>query len=235
MAKKLLVDADSILYKVVNGFKDNFIDKSRWENYINSLIGEMVKNTQTTTPIMVFSSKKCFRYDIIAGYKFNRNKNGTNNDFQIVKDYITSNFSNLEIDNLEADDVISIYMTTFPNDYKMAGIDKDLQQIKGTLYNYDTKIKTYNTELSSKLFFQKQCVIGDSVDFISGIPGIGEKRAEFIIDECNKSGDFFKCLLKWYEYFGLDYNYMIKQIRLLKLLDKNLYNLETKEIKLFEI
>lgn len=61
-------------------------------------------------------------------------------------------------------------------------IDKDLDCIPGTHYNPRTK-QIYQVEQEwSDYFYWKQLLMGDSVDNIPGIQGIGPKKAEKILE-----------------------------------------------------
>lgn len=232
--KDLLFDTDSLLYKINFGINKN--ELSNWKDYIKKMVEKSLKNTNTNEIIFCFSSNNNFRYKILQSYKFNRSKE-KNNTLDIYKNYIINNYKTLEYNNLEADDVISYNMTKFPNNYKIASIDKDLKQVEGTLYNWDKETLEYNNKYKCNNFFFKQCIIGDSTDFISGIPGIGDKRSEEIFKDCIKDGynNFYKNLEKWYNFFGLNKDYMLKQIRCLKLLDKNLYIKESEKILYFNV
>ena len=84
----------------------------------------------------------------------------------------------------EADDECSILAFEFRNkkhDYCIATIDKDLDQIPGWHYNYQTKDFYPMEAEESELFFWKQVLTGDGVDNIQGLYRVSDKKAEEIM------------------------------------------------------
>ena len=61
-------------------------------------------------------------------------------------------------------------------------IDKDLNMIPGWHYNPDKDSLYFVEYLEGMKWFYKQLLMGDSVDNIPGIKGIGIKKAEKLID-----------------------------------------------------
>jgi hypothetical protein len=79
---------------------------------------------------------------------------------------------------MEADDLIGI--EAGPNTV-MVSIDKDFQSIPGKLYNPDKGAWVdYTTPARAHTFRLHQWAMGDSVDNIPGIPGIGTKKTDKI-------------------------------------------------------
>ena len=66
--------------------------------------------------------------------------------------------------------------------------DKDvLQQIRGKHYNYQKAEFVETNSHQAEKFLWKQVLMGDSTDGIPGIPGLGPKTADAIIDNMPKS------------------------------------------------
>jgi len=94
------------------------------------------------------------------------------------------------MDGREADDALGIRYTELVEQGKKAvivSIDKDLDCIPGHHYNTD-KEKRYETTGEEALFhFYHQCLTGDKTDSILGCPGVGQKGASSILEECDGS------------------------------------------------
>ena len=101
----------------------------------------------------------------------------------------------------EADDLIydrAKELRKEDKNYIVISIDKDLKQIEGFHYDYypikelntETGLKefirhkglSYTSEFESRYMIAKQMLSGDSGDGVQGLKGIGEKRAEKILE-----------------------------------------------------
>jgi 5'-3' exonuclease len=91
-----------------------------------------------------------------------------------------------EAGQLEADDVLAIEGSTNPLTTVIITVDKDLLQVPGHHYNPRRKRFEANRFVSPKeafQHFQLQLFKGDSIDRIPGLPGIGEKTAEKLVEQ----------------------------------------------------
>jgi DNA polymerase-1 len=88
-------------------------------------------------------------------------------------------------DNCEADDMVRIWAVEAKAadiQHCVVTIDKDLDCIPGSHYNPRTKVIYQIEEEWANYFYWKQLLMGDSVDNIPGIMGIGPKKAEKILE-----------------------------------------------------
>lgn len=98
-------------------------------------------------------------------------------------------------DGNEADDALGIYQT---DDTIICTIDKDLDMIPGTHYNWDKDI-IYEISTQDSIYnFYHQLLTGDSVDNIPGIPGIGDKRADMILNGLTTEEEYYEAALEQY-------------------------------------
>lgn len=155
------------------------------ENALHN-VREMIKSIQEgvgcTSYQLYLTGGSNFRDEIstIQKYKGNRNKLHKPYWYEGIRDYMTSSLGAIIIDGQEADDVMSIELTNNIN-YCIATIDKDLDNTPGWHYNFD-KDALYKVEEKEATYnFYKQLLIGDRVDNIRGIPGVGIKTAEKIL------------------------------------------------------
>ena len=203
MLKLIGIDADSILYKacyrsqLVN-LKDGpkYTDKEREDSLdlekayfefcgiiagIRTAVHKKFweENTEeeklTVTFDIVFSPKKTFRHDIYPAYKANRKPS---NIFGLseLKKLVQSRLDPIEIDNVEADDVVMHYEL-------IACIDKDIiDHSPVPCFNYNKW--EWSEGLSAEDIennYYIQALQGDSTDNIKGAIGIGKKKAELIV------------------------------------------------------
>jgi 5'-3' exonuclease len=126
----------------------------------------------------------------------------------IIKELISENEAVSLSSDLEADDLIPIWINNTDRDSCIiCSIDKDLRQIEGSHFDY-YKVKTgkldeygneikdyrgwsYTTKQEGYDLFLKQMLIGDVSDNIKGVKGVGKVGANKIV-----TGSNFEKLLK---------------------------------------
>lgn len=123
----------------------------------------------------------------IAKYKGNRDKMEKPVHYQAVRDYFISDWGAVVVKGIEADDEVSIRAwETFRNsddDYLVATIDKDLDQIPGLHYDYKKHVFYEVDALDGELFFYAQILAGDATDNIKGCYRLGLVKARKLVDE----------------------------------------------------
>ena len=176
----------------------------RFEKIAFDIINEIEQECQVGVIKYFFTKcKKNFRKEIDSTYKANRKSNKWVNKLRAwLLDYLDGSFAS---DEYEADDLI--YFNTQlmdKDDYIIVSIDKDLKQIEGLHFDYyqlkqknengdyivDTfgqfvKIRKgfkYVTKPEAENMICKMMLTGDVSDNVKGIYGIGEKKAEKLLD-----------------------------------------------------
>jgi 5'-3' exonuclease len=106
----------------------------------------------------------------------------------------------------EADDYIRIWAlecTAAGIDYIICSNDKDLKCIPGKHYNLKTHKHEDVDEAYGLRLYHEQLLMGDSIDNIPGIPGIGPKKAEKILRDCTTLEEFqIKVVETYMDSFG---------------------------------
>ena len=166
-----LEDCIDKLHSILKGVIEN--------SGISHLVGTLTKSRSNT-----------FRKKLNSEYKGNR-KVEKADFFKECKDYMVEELNFIEVDNLEADDIVNIYYNHFDK-YFVNSIrispDKDVYNLEGTNFNpVKNEFKTINKKEAS-LFFWSSMIIGDSADNIKGIPRKGEKFVENFFFEETKLG-----------------------------------------------
>lgn len=228
MRKTLLVDGDILLYKFGFGGQseyqfgeDTAIAVEEMKNLspmVDEFLNGLRERTKAGELLICLTSPNCFRYDILPTYKHNRKNNSKPLLYQELKDYLLSEYPCKLKERLEADDIMGILATKAPDRYIVGSIDKDLQQIPGWHFNWskDTKPRRVSKE-EADLFFYRQCLSGDPVDGFSGVPGIGKKKADKVL-EAVEDGNYWSAIKAEYEKKGLDESYALTQARMARIL-----------------
>jgi len=198
MKKMLIVDGASLAYRSYFAFQQNPLVNSKGIKtsapyaFTNSLI-KLLRELNPTHAAVVFDAKgKTFRHEMYVEYKAQRPKAPP--DFAIQLSYIKEiidgfNIKRLEIPGVEADDVIATLSKECERkgfQVFIATLDKDLYQlVTENIKIVDTRegsIKIVGVEDVEKKFGVKPhlipdllALIGDKIDNIPNVPGIGEK------------------------------------------------------------
>ena len=123
----------------------------------------------------------------IAEYKGNRKEMVKPVHYQVIRDYFVDHWGAYIVEGIEADDEVSIRAWTEwrnnADDYIVATIDKDLDQIPGWHYDYKKHVFYYVDELDGEMFFYAQCLAGDATDNIKGCYRVGITKAKKLVDQ----------------------------------------------------
>ena len=249
--RTLLIDGDVLLYRF--GFANQSAVEweagvvSEWEtpDLAIASLDEFVAHLQERTscakkePIVCLSgpSKTMFRYTILSSYKHNRKDKEKPRLYQLLKDHILENYNVSKKENLEADDCLGILSTKKPDRFVVTTIDKDLAQVPGLLFNWDKdNVPKQITKEEADKYFYKQILSGDPVDGYSGVPGIGVKKADKIIDtlydEVGGSpspGEVWETILEVYGKKDLDESYALTMARMARILRAEDWDSERQE------
>lgn len=196
---KALIDGDILVYRI--GFasenEPESIAMARCSEFIEDLIlfngfGEYQG---------YLTGKRNFRNEIAvtAPYKGNR-KSAKPKHYQLLRDYMESAWSFTMIEDQEADDAIGIAAYEMEvGEYCICSIDKDLDMLRGDHYNFVKDERYFITEEEGIKNFYKQLLMGDRVDNIIGIKGIGTVKAERLLKECKNENEMYLAILEAYD------------------------------------
>lgn len=186
MSKIALIDFDMFVYRAAYFSSEINNCKLVEQNSINYLLSVMEK-ADADRALLMTTHKHLFRKDIFPSYK--KSRDNKYKDMESVpqyikwKSYISSMFSpiSFKIFGYEADDLIAAYASVY-DDYVIISDDKDLNSVPGTHMNF--KEITYEVTEEEALYnLCKQLLMGDSIDDIPGLPRVGVKTAEKILNE----------------------------------------------------
>ena len=157
------------------------------------------------------SPKRTFRDDLFTEYKANRSE--TPNDLQVQIPYIYRVIDAFRIKRIvregyEADDVIATLATAGVKkkiDSVIITADKDFMQVVGPHVRLWDPMRDKSTGVREvrerfgvepKTLIDIQALMGDSIDNIKGVPGVGEKTATALIQEFGSLDNLYANLAK---------------------------------------
>jgi DNA polymerase-1 len=210
--KTVLIDADSLLYKV--GFlveKDGEYKLEHNEEtakmLIRSLVNNIVAETGADAKEMFLTKGKHFRYFIAKTHPYKGNRTSPKPiSYELLFKELQSMGAKV-ISGIEADDAVRIRALELGlENVILAYIDKDLKIIGGQSFDYGTMtMREYITPLEADRFFWKQMLTGDVTDNIHGIKGVGKVKADKLLNGCETEQEMIYVVWGQYQtHFGED-------------------------------
>jgi DNA polymerase-1 len=216
----LLIDVSSLIYRAYHSlspekFKRPSDGLSNNAVYgVASIIFKIINDIKTdygsVYPIACFDSPTCNveRQKVQSEYKSNRPKcpEGLSHQFKWIRElFVAIKITCIEVQGYEADDIIATMCHTNYSKFKhvvIASPDKDLNQLllEENIIIYNPKSKVYMNKsqaeekykIKTHHFTLYQALVGDAVDNISGVYGIGPKTAVTLINNCDGDIQNFK-------------------------------------------
>jgi len=196
---KALIDGDILVYRI--GFASENEPESIAIARCSEFIEDLILFNGFGEYQGYLTGKTNFRNEIAvtAPYKGNR-KSAKPKHYQLLRDYMESAWSFTMIEDQEADDAIGIAAYAMEvGEYCICSIDKDLDMLRGDHYNFVKDERYFITEEEGIKNFYKQLLMGDRVDNIIGIKGIGTVKAERLLKECKNENEMYLAILEAYE------------------------------------
>ena len=194
-----LIDSDSLLYRV--GFssedEEEWVAKARLDETLTSLVDDELN--ECTDHKFFISGSENFRFGIATThpYKGNRENIKRPKHLQALRDHIVNKWEATISCNKEADDDVCIAAYAEPYSV-IAHIDKDLDQIPGSHYNYVKKLFYNVGKFEGLKNFYLQCLTGDKIDNIVGLRGIGPVKAKKALKDCFTEKALYETCLEMY-------------------------------------
>jgi len=151
-----------------------------WKGNANAFLRNIQDKTGASELKVFFSAPRNFRQAIYPEYKANRKGMPKPYCYSELKEYVNDRYVCEEQDGYEADDLLGIYQT---DDTILCTLDKDLDQITGRHYNWRKDVLYEISAEESEYNLHMQILMGDAVDNIKGLAGIGPKKAAAILDK----------------------------------------------------
>lgn len=165
---------------------------------MEAMIREMVQMTECKKFVTVLSGKENFRQTVatIQPYKGNRDGSEKPHHWQMLRDWLEAKPYNIVAEGEEADDVLSKALMA---GHPIATLDKDLNNTPGVHYNFVKKVLSYVTEEEAMFNFYQQMLVGDTIDNIPGIRGIGPAKSKKLLQDCTRPIEYENAIRPVYE------------------------------------
>lgn len=189
-----LIDGDILCYRI--GFATQEESQDVAIRTMASFLEELVMfdlnvsewNTYLTGPTNFRND-----YAITAPYKGNR-KGEKPTHHGLLREYLELSWNGTVTEGIEADDAIAIDATTYGDESIIVSLDKDFDQVQGWHYNFVKKDKYYVQADEGLLNFYMQFLVGDRIDNIIGVRGIGPVKARKLLEDKTEREMFEVCV-----------------------------------------
>jgi 5'-3' exonuclease len=234
----LLIDADYIVYKCcaateteIDFGEDLIVVTSRFSEAYEYVERELY-NIATDLgcfddSILFFSDSVNFRKSIDPAYKGHRNRKKPCG-YKRVINKLKEDYHVVIMPTLEADDALGIYATKEPG-HIICSPDKDMRQIPGQLFDLTQEVVEITPEMGDR-WHLIQAMAGDQTDGYAGIPGIGIKRAEALLEA---NGATWQTVVDAFAAKDLDESVALMNARLAKILQCDDYDFTNQEPRLW--
>ena len=228
----LLVDMDFFCYRAAQAAEEELefspdltiIVGSHFtgQKIIKQSLKDLRDRFETNDLVLFWTDAKNFRKDIEPTYKGNRTKRKPAG-YMKLKKWCMSTWKSVMKPGLEADDALGIVATKGDvSNFVLVSPDKDMEQIPCRIYNLKDEFTQTPEAAERKLFHQ--ALTGDSTDGYRGCPGIGPKRADFILN--NSAGDYWPAVVDTFKSCGLTEEVALKNLRLARILQSQDWDAE---------
>ena len=194
-----LIDGDILVYRI--GFASEQESESIAIARCSEFLEDMLLFNNFGEYQGYLTGKRNFRTEIAttAPYKGNR-KAAKPKHYDLLRKYMRDAWSFKLIEDQEADDAIGIAAYEMQvGEYCVCSIDKDLDMIRGDHFNFVKNEFYFVDEEQAIKNFYKQILVGDRVDNIIGIKGIGPVKAERLLKECKDEKEMYLTVLEAYK------------------------------------
>jgi 5'-3' exonuclease len=234
----LLIDADYIVYKCcaateteIDFGEDLIVVTSRFSEAYEYVERELYNIASDLgcfdDSILFFSDSVNFRKSIDPAYKGHRNRKKPCG-YKRVINKLKEEYHVVIMPTLEADDALGIYATKEPG-HIICSPDKDMRQIPGQLFDLTQEVVEITPEMGDR-WHLIQAMAGDQTDGYAGIPGIGIKRAEALLEA---NGATWQTVVDAFAAKDLDESVALMNARLAKILQVNDYDFTNQEPRLW--
>lgn len=174
-----IIDADTLLY-AIGSINTNHVPTATLDAKIKNILSHL----DIYNALIVIQGNRNFRNSHDPNYKKHRTSEKPMH-YSNLRKHLMLNYEPFIANNVETDDVCAIaanYCNNISCDYIIIHIDKDLNQIPGKHYNYNTGVLYTVTEDEALYNLCIQLIKGDVTDSkITGIKGYGLKKAEKVL------------------------------------------------------
>ena len=218
-----LLDADVLVYEVGYAAEAGWQQAGFPPfDYVANLLDERIKNicalvNATQSPILYLTGTGNFRFDIAKRQPYKTRPSLKPWHYKNIKAYMRNQYDTITSEGMEADDLMAIEQTRRGTETIICSRDKDLRQVGGWIYSWELgKQPSFGPMLVNSLgslhlsedgkklsgtgqsFFYAQCLMGDMVDSVPGLPKIGATKAFKILSGVTTLPALYQVVLEAY-------------------------------------
>ncbi len=236
-----LIDGDMLLYECCFAVEyqrkgDNeytFPDFDEVWQHAKEKISEICRASESTMPPIIFITDSPwlaemedreyvanFRFDVAKQkpYKGTRNKDKPFHFYNLLLVMLQHYDCRIVTNGTEADDAMAVYQCTEEEDTIICTRDKDLRQVDGWHFSWETGISpSFGPAMSSGIgrlwqvgekqktvglgwkWFFYQMLVGDTADNIPGCKGVGDKTAYAELEDCTSLQQMYNIVFAHYQ------------------------------------
>jgi len=236
----LLIDGDLYLYRILSSCET----ETDWGDDIWSLSTDLAEaktafdemmeffklKLRAEDIIICFSGHNNFRKSVDPTYKASRKKTRKPIGYRAMIDWVNENYEVIQVETLEADDVMGIMGSVKGTKAIVVSDDKDLKSVPCRLYRPQTEERHEISVAEADRQFFTQTLTGDVTDGYSGCPKIGPKTAEKVLGMSPN----WRLVVNAFQKEKLDFNYALTQARLARILRSTDWDDEKGQVILWE-
>lgn len=215
----ILFDGDAMVYRI--GFAAEDYDEVNCLILIRQYLDLQMRVLRSTKyrGFVTCNQTRNFREQVAvtAPYKGNRDHTKRPRHYELVREYLKTEWGFQALPDAEADDGIAIAATELRDGAVICAIDKDFLQVPGWNYNPNNGNFKYVSEEAGRRFFYTQILTGDTSDNIIGIRGIGPVKAGRILAKAVTDDEMWTEVLRAFHEHHLPPERAIENGRLLHL------------------
>lgn len=188
-----LLDGDIIGYRCAASAENDPVEIALIRT--DKLLQDILHETGASSFKCYLTGSSNFRKELFPDYKANR-KQPRPTHLEACRQFLCKEYGAVITDGHEADDELGINQT---EDSITCSIDKDLLQIPGRHYNFVKKEFKEVLYIDGIRHFYAQMLIGDRSDNVTGVEGIGEKKAAKLLNSITNEEEMFDCVRELYK------------------------------------
>jgi DNA polymerase-1 len=194
------------------------------------MVKDFEKDLDAKEVVVTLSGSNNFRKTVEPTYKWGRKKTRKPVGYKALTEWVKETYNTIQVDCLEADDVMGILGSVPQTKAIVVSDDKDMKSVPSKLYRPTTEERLTISEADADRYFYTQTLTGDVTDGYAGCPKIGPKTAEKVLG----SHPTWNAVVAAYQKENLTADYALTQARLARILRHQDWDEEGQAVKLWE-
>ena len=236
----LVIDGDLYLYRCAASCEEETdwgddiwslsTDLKQAKKHFAATVKDFEKDLDAKEVVVTLSGSNNFRKTVEPTYKWGRKKTRKPVGYKALTEWVKETYNTIQVDCLEADDVMGILGSVPQTRAIVVSDDKDMKSVPCRLYRPVTEERLTISEADADRYFYTQTLTGDVTDGYAGCPKIGPKTAEKVLG----SHPTWNAVVAAYQKENLTADYALTQARLARILRAQDWDEEGQAVKLWE-